>query len=141
MTHSKCQVDCLFPYHVIRCWEPAPSQQYGHWTAYLTPFLGLTLRHRNAVTWTCDQHTWFSFIYNLINFNTLQQKLLKPRESVLSFLSLVLFLWRAAFCPVFSQAKSCFSALPSRNYVMRVALLFGSLAPHLAASAIFALEW
>jgi hypothetical protein len=45
-------------------------------------FWGLTLRHRNAVTWTFDQHTWFSFIY--IAITLLQQQF---RVSVLSFLS------------------------------------------------------
>ncbi len=34
------------------------------------------------------------------------------RVRVLSFLFVVLILWRAAFWPFFSQVKSCFSALP-----------------------------
>jgi hypothetical protein len=34
---------------------------------FKTRFLSLTLGLRNAVTWTCDQHAWFSFIYIHIN--------------------------------------------------------------------------
>ncbi len=33
-------------------------------------FPGLTLRHRNTVTWTCDWHARFSLIYNFITIDT-----------------------------------------------------------------------
>ncbi len=65
MTLCECHVDHPFPYQVIRCWvstSPPPcSMGLGH--LFKPTFWGLTLRHRNAVTWTCDQHAWFSFIY------------------------------------------------------------------------------
>jgi hypothetical protein len=65
MALRKCLVDHSFPDHVIRVRkEPGPPpRSMGLSRLLKTRFLSLTLRHRNAVTWTCDQHTWFSFIY------------------------------------------------------------------------------
>jgi hypothetical protein len=70
MTLRKCLIDRLFPNYVIRCWvrtrPPPRSMGFSH--QFKTLFLGLTLRHRNTVTWTCDQHACFSIIYIYINF-------------------------------------------------------------------------
>ncbi len=71
MTHSKCRVDRLFPYHVIWCWvrtEPPPPQ-YRQWIAYLNGLFGAEPSvHQNAVTWTCDWLNWFSPIIIVIAF-------------------------------------------------------------------------
>jgi hypothetical protein len=46
-------------------WEPRspPRNIWALGCLFKPAFWGLTLRHRKAVTWTCDQHTWFFFIY------------------------------------------------------------------------------
>jgi hypothetical protein len=36
----------------------------------LTRFPGLKFKYCYAVTWTCDWHTWFSLICNLITIGT-----------------------------------------------------------------------
>ncbi len=49
--------------------EPGPPNHGMGLSCLFKPrFLSLTLRHRNAVTWTCDQHAWFSFIHIHIDF-------------------------------------------------------------------------
>jgi hypothetical protein len=69
MTLRECCVDRLFPDHVIKSWvRTRPPHSVGMSRLFKTRFLGLTLRHRNAVTWTCDQHARFSFIYIYIDF-------------------------------------------------------------------------
>jgi hypothetical protein len=52
-------------------------------------FLGLTLGHRNAVTWASDWHASFSLIYTLINIDT----------PPFPFFNRGAFLLGAAFCP------------------------------------------
>ncbi len=79
-------------------WEPAPPPPPSmDLSSLFNPhFLGLTLRHRNTVTWTCDWHVWFSLIYIFINIDTTTF----CNSKLASFFSTVgLFLWRAAFCP------------------------------------------
>jgi hypothetical protein len=82
-------------------WEPGPPpHSMGLSRLFKTCFLSLSLRHRNAVTWTCDQHTWFSLIYIAIVITPpFCNNTPEFRVIVLSFSSVVLFLWRAAFCP------------------------------------------
>ncbi len=70
-------------------WEPAPR------------FLGLALRHLNAVTWTCDWQAWFSAIYTFININTIpfcNSKFWSLQQASFLFQPWC-FLWWAAFCP------------------------------------------
>jgi hypothetical protein len=52
-------------------WEPAPPRSMGLSRPYFfyPRFLGLTLRHRIAVTWTYDWHAWFSPIHTFINIS------------------------------------------------------------------------
>ncbi len=53
-------------------WEPVPPPRGTGLSRLFNPhFLGLTLRHRNADTWTCDWHAWFSLIYTFINIDTI----------------------------------------------------------------------
>jgi hypothetical protein len=71
MILRECRVDRPFPDHTIRCWvrtKSPPPNSVGLSCLFKTCFLSLTLRHRNAVTWTCDQHAWFSLIYIYIDF-------------------------------------------------------------------------
>jgi hypothetical protein len=78
--------------------------------------------------WT--EHLVLIHLHHHCHHPSLLQQHPEFRVSVLSFLDVVLFRLWAGFCPIFSQAKSCFSALPFfSKYVMRVALLFGPLAP------------
>jgi hypothetical protein len=142
MTLRKCRVDRPFPNHVIRhLVRTRPPPAVWAWVSYLNRFLSLTLRHRNAVTWTCDQHIWFSFIYIAIIITPPFCNNTRSRVSVLSLLSMVLFLWRAAFCPFQSSKELLFSSPFLSKSVMIVALLLGPLAPRMAASTTASLEW
>ncbi len=69
--------------------------------------------------------------------------LLHPEFTVsdLSFLSVVLFLFQATFCPFSVRQRAAFSSPFLSKCVARVALLFGLLAPCLAASTTVSLEW
>ncbi len=61
MTPGECLVDCPFPSHVTRCWvRTVPPRSMGMDRLFNSHFLGLTLRYRNAVAWTCDQPSWYS---------------------------------------------------------------------------------
>ncbi len=57
------------------------------------------------------------------------QQHLEIRVSVLSFLYVVLFLWRAAFCPFQSSKELLFSSPLLSKYVMRVALYLAHWLP------------
>ncbi len=66
----------------------------------------------------------------------LQQKLLEPRVSVLSFQPWCFLFSGLPFALLVLQSRAAFSSLSFSKYVVRVALLFGPLAPLLAASAV-----
>jgi hypothetical protein len=71
MILHECCVDHLLPDHMIRCWvrtRPPPPSSMGLSRLFKTCFLSLILRYQNAVTWTYDQHAWFSFIYIYTDF-------------------------------------------------------------------------
>ncbi len=65
----------------------------------------------------------------------LQQQLLEPRVSVLSFQPWCFFFGGLPFALLALQCRAPFSSLSFSKYVVRVAFLFGPLAPRLAASA------
>ncbi len=71
--------------YCVRTIPPSPAVQ--SWADYLT----LSFR---AVKWTCDWHTWFSFISNLITINItpLNNCCMEPRVSVFFFSTVVLSL-------------------------------------------------
>jgi hypothetical protein len=69
------------------------------------------------------------------------QQHLEFRVSDLSFLSVVLFSVRLPFALFLSRKELLFSFPFFSKYVVRVALLFGPLAPSLAVSATVSLEW
>jgi hypothetical protein len=123
-------------------WEPGPPPTV--WALshlFKLPFWGLTLRHRNAVTWTCDWHDWFSLIFIVIVIIPSFCYNQEFRVSYLSFLSVVLFLCQATFCPFSVRQRAAFSCPFLSKCVVRVALLFGLLTHCLAASTTVSLEW
>jgi hypothetical protein len=67
MTHGKRHVDRPFLYHVIRCWvRTNPPLLYGHWVAYLTPFLRLNPQTPKRCHMDLWLHAWFSFVNIII---------------------------------------------------------------------------
>ncbi len=95
-------------------WEPAPPPAVWAvwtWVAYLNPLFELnpqTPKHRHMDLWLA--HLVLIHLHCHCHHPSLLQQHPEFRV-VISFLSMVLFLWQAAFCPFFSQAKSFFSAL------------------------------
>ncbi len=81
--------------------QPPPPLQCRLELPIKLRFLGFTLRHRNAVTWTCDWHAWFSpiYIFIYINNTTFCNSKFWSLQKASFFSTVVLFLWRAAFCP------------------------------------------
>jgi hypothetical protein len=78
---------------------------------FKTHFLSLILRHQNAVTLTCDQHAWFSFVYIYIDitppFCNYTPEL---RVSVLSFYPWCFFSGGLPFALLYSSKELLFSS-------------------------------
>ncbi len=122
MTHGECRVDLLFPNRPIR-WRvrtSPPPLQYGHWTTYLTPFLRLNPQ----IPKRCHMDLWLArlvlthlHLHQHRHYHLLQQQILEPRVSVLSFqlwcfslagcpLALLVLQFRAAFSSLFFSNMS-----------------------------------
>ncbi len=133
MTHGKCRVDCLFPNHAIRwrVWTGLPLQ-YGHLTAYLTPFFRLnpqTPKRCHMDLWLARLVLTHLHLHQHRQHNLLQQQILKL---------CCFFFGGLPFALLVLQCRAAFSSLSFCKYVVRVALLFGPLPPRprLAASAV-----
>jgi hypothetical protein len=71
MTLRECRVDCPFPVAWLgKVWEPVPPHSTGLSRLFNPHFPNLKLSYHYAVTWTCDWHTWFSLICNLVTIDT-----------------------------------------------------------------------
>ncbi len=126
-------------------WEPAPPPsplQYWHWVAYLTPFLRLNPQTLKR----CHMDLWLACLV-LIHLHrhhhhpSVLQQHPEFRVSDLSFLSVVLFLWRAAFCPFSVKQRAAFQ-LSLFQYICHESSPFiWPTGPRLAASTTVSLEW
>jgi hypothetical protein len=145
MTHGKCHVDRPFPNHAIRCWvrtSPPSPPAVRHWSAYLTPFLTLYPQTPKR----CHMDLWLACLV-LIHLHrhrhdpSLLQQHLEFSVSDPSFLSMVLFSGGLHIALVLSSKDLFFSCPFLSEFVVRVAFLFSSLAPRLAALTTVSLEW
>ncbi len=136
MTHSKCRVDHPFPYHVTRCWVRTSSPPPTVWIldCLFNPNFELnpqTLKRRHMELWSAC--LVLTHLHHHHHHPSLLQQHLEFRGSVLPFLSVVLFLWWAAFCPVQSNKELPFSS-PFFDYLCRESSPFiQSTGPRLAA--------
>jgi hypothetical protein len=107
MTHRECRVGRPFPVMWLdNVWEPAPPPHRTGQSQLFNPrFQGLILRHRIAVTWTCDWLFWFSFITDLItpNITPFCNFKIGAWSKRLSFLIVVLSL-AGCLCPTVFQS-------------------------------------
>jgi hypothetical protein len=104
--------------------------------------LSSTLRHQNAVTWTCDQYAWFSFIYITIVITPLFCNNTWVKSKLSFFFIHGAFSLAGCLLTFFQSSKELLFSSPFLSkYVVREALLIGPLAPRLAASTTVSLEW
>ncbi len=101
MTHRECHVDHPFPAMWLgNVWEPAPPPRSTGQSRLFNPcFLGLNLRHRNVVTWTCDWLFWFSFITPSATSR------LEHRVSIFPFFSIIAFFGGMPFAQLCFQSE------------------------------------
>ncbi len=107
--------------------------------AYLNPAFELnpqTPKRFHMDFWSACLVLIYLHPHQLYHPNLLQQQLLEPRVSILSFQLWWFFFGGLPFALLVLQCRAAFSTLSFSKYVMRVALSFGPLAPRLAASAI-----
>ncbi len=142
MTPRECRVDRPFPVTWLgNLWEPfpPPPRSTGLSRLFNPRFPGLKIRYRLAVTWTCDWHTWFSFICNLITIDTTPPSTtasLEPRLSVFSFFNRGAFFGGLPFALLVLQFKAVQALFSLSKLSWESSPLFGALAPRLAASAV-----
>ncbi len=123
-------------------WEPGPPPAVWAIVAYLNPLFELnpqTPKCCHMDLWSA--HLALTRLHRHCHHPSLLQQHPELRVGVLSFLSVVLVLWLAAFCPVLVKKRAAFQFSFLSKYAVRVALLFSPLAPSLAASTTLLLEW
>ncbi len=119
--------------------ENQPSPAVLAWVAYLTPLFELNPQTPKR----CHMDLWLAHL-DLIHLHPhhlhhpflLQRQLLEPRVRVLSFQPWCFFFSGLLFALLVLQCRAAFSSLSFSEYVVRVGLLFGPLAPRLAALAV-----
>ncbi len=108
---------------------PPPPPHSGQVKGLFNPcFPGLTLRYRNAVTWTCDQLLWFPFIYIFTDDDTTPSAISRLEHRVSVF-----FLWPFALLRFQSELPK---ALCSFVNCHESSPLFGLWPSRLAASIV-----
>jgi hypothetical protein len=110
-------------------WEPGLPAVWA-WIAYLNPLFELNPQTPKR----CHMDLWSArlvliHLHRHRHHTSLLQQHPEFRVSVLSFLSMVLFLWRAACCPFSIKQRAAFQLSVLSKYFVRVALLFSPLAP------------
>ncbi len=118
-------------------WEPALPAVRA-WVAYLNPAFELnpqTPKRCHVDLWSAPMVLIHPHPHQLRHPYLLQQQLLEPRVSVISFQPWCFFFGGLPFALLVLQCRAAFSSLSFSKYVSRVALLFGPMAPCPAASA------
>jgi hypothetical protein len=123
------------------CENQPPTRSTGQSRLFNPRFPGLTLRHRNAVTWTCDWLFWFSFITDLItdlitpDITPFCNFKLEHRVSVFPFSQPLLSL-AGCLLPYCASSQSYFNLCFLSVNCRESSSFFGPLASCLAASVV-----
>ncbi len=109
MTLHECRVDRLFPYHMIRCW--VRTRPPAVWA--LGPLFKPAFWLNPQTPKRCLMDLWSAHLVLIhLHRHRHQPSLLQLhpdfKVSILSFLSVVLFLWWAAFCPFSVKQRATF---------------------------------
>jgi hypothetical protein len=123
-------------------WESGPPRSMGSESSIKTRFLKLNpqmLKRCNMVLWSACLVP--IHLHHHCHHSSHLQKHPEFRASVLSFYSWCFFFWWLPFALFQSSKKLLFSTNFLSKYVVRVTLLFGPLASHLAALTSVSLEW
>ncbi len=110
--------------------QPPPA--VWAWVAYLNPTFELNPHTPER----CHMDLWSARLvlihlhpHQLHHPHLLQQQLMEPRVSVLSFQPWWFFFGGLPFALLELQCKAAFCSLSNSKYVVRVTLLFGPMAP------------